>query len=61
MIGGAVNAERDPDLQTCDSGAGDAAGGLAPAPVADRRDSSDGQRVAAAAAPVGSGIADRGA
>jgi membrane protein len=60
MIGGAVNAERDPALRTCESGSGEVAGGLTPASVGDQPDS-DGQRVAVAGDPVGSGIGDRGA
>jgi hypothetical protein len=60
MIGGAVNAERDPDARTRESGDGEAAGGLTPGGAADRRDSSDdAQRVAAAGEPVTSGIAER--
>ncbi|HEY2705203.1 MAG TPA: YihY/virulence factor BrkB family protein [Candidatus Dormibacteraeota bacterium] len=57
MIGGAVNAERDPDLRSCDNGAGEPAGGLTPATMAgrDRVEESNGSPPV----PVGSGIAER--
>ncbi len=55
MIGGAVNAERDPDPRSCDNGAGEPAGGLSPAAVAEH----DGAVVEGRAVPVGSGIAER--
>ncbi len=57
MIGGAVNAERDPDLRSCDNGAGEPAGGLSPATMAarDRVEEVDGTPPV----PVGSGIAER--
>jgi membrane protein len=59
MIGGAVNAERDPVARTREGGAGEAAGGLTPAAGADQRDPSDVRRVAAVEEPVGSGTAEQ--
>jgi membrane protein len=58
MLGGAVNAERDPDLRSCDNGAGQPAGGLSPEVMAqrDRAEAGDGAPQPVA---VGSGIAER--
>jgi membrane protein len=59
MIGGAVNAERDPDLRSCDAGAGEPAGGLDPAAMAERDRARAEPGDEAQPVTVGSGIAER--
>jgi membrane protein len=59
MIGGAVNAERDPVARTREGGAGEAAGGLTPAGGADQCDPSDVRRLAAVEEPARSGTAEQ--
>jgi membrane protein len=57
MLGGAVNAELDPGLRSCDNGAGEPAGGLSPAAMAERERAEAGNGAQPVA--VGSGIAER--
>jgi membrane protein len=59
MIGGAVNAERDPGLRACDNGAGEPAGGLGPAAMAERERARAEPGNGAPPVAAGSGIAER--